>query len=157
MPMTRKGHRDIMIVKRKRNNPANRRKKEMEEVKNLIKTSIEGAKEALTTARAVGDPIVIEGNTIIPLMSVGLGFAGGGGTGKGGRSEKETGEGTGGGTGGGGGVKPVAVIIVNQEGVRVESIKGSVSSLAESVSELVVKMMDKRQADKEEKKDEETK
>ena len=129
----------------------------MEEVKDLIKTSIEGAKEALTTARAVGDPIVIDGNTIIPLMSVGLGFAGGGGSGKGGKSEKETGEGTGGGTGGGGGVKPVAVIIVNQDGVRVESIKGSVSSLAESVSELVVKVMDKRQADKEEKKDEETK
>ncbi len=129
----------------------------MEEVKDLIKTSIEGAKEALTTARAVGDPIVIEGNTIIPLMSVGVGFGGGGGTGKGGKSEKETGEGSGGGTGGGGGVKPVAVIIVNQEGVRVESIKGSVSSLAESVSELVVKVMDKRQADKEGKKDKETK
>ena len=126
----------------------------MEEVKNLIRMSIEGAKEALTTARAVGDPIVIEGNTIIPLMSVGFGFGGGGGTGKGGRSEKETGEGIGGGTGGGGGVKPVAVIIVNQEGVRVESIKGSVSSLAKSVSELAVKMMDKRQTDKEEKKDE---
>ena len=67
------------------------------------------------------------------------------------------GEGRGGGTGGGGGVKPVAVIIINQEGVRVESIKGSVSSLAESVSELIVKTMDKRQADKEEKKDEDTK
>jgi len=91
------------------------------------------------------------------LMSVGFGFGGGGGTGKGGRTEKETGEGIGGGTGGGGGVKPVAVIIVNQEGVRVESIKGSVSSLAESVSELAVKMMDKRQADKEEKKNDETK
>jgi len=63
----------------------------MEEVKTLIKTSIEGAKEALTTARAVGDPIVIEGHTIIPLMSVGLGFVGGGGTGKGGRSEKDMG------------------------------------------------------------------
>ena len=43
------------------------------------------------------------------------------------------------------------MIIVNKEGVRVESIKGSVSSLAESVSDLIVKAMDKRQADKEEK------
>jgi len=124
----------------------------MEEVRNLIRTAIEGAKEALTTDRVVGDPIVVGGNTIIPLMSVGFGFGGGGGTGKGGKSDKEMGEGIGGGTGGGGGVKPVAVIIVNPEGaVRVESIKGSVSSLAESVSELLVKVMDKRKADKEEK------
>jgi uncharacterized spore protein YtfJ len=129
----------------------------MEDVKNLIRTSIEGAMEALTTGRAVGEPIVIGGNTIIPLMSVGIGFGGGGGTGKGGRSEKETGEGIGGGTGGGGGVKPVAVIIVNQEGVRVESIKGSMSSLAESVSELAVKVMDKRKGEDEDKTDDESK
>ena len=63
----------------------------------------------LSAERVVGEPIVVGGNTIIPLVSVGFGFGGGGGTGKGGRSGKETGEGRGGGTGGGGGVKPVAL------------------------------------------------
>ena len=50
---------------------------------------------------------------------------------------------------------PLALIIVNEEGVRVESIKGAVSSLAESVSNLVVKVMEKRAAGNSEAKEEE--
>lgn len=129
----------------------------MEETQNLVKTSMEEIREVLSAARVVGEPIVVGGNTIIPLVSVGFGFGAGGGSGKGGRSEKETGEGRGGGTGGGGGVKPVAVIIVNEEGVRIEAMKGVVSSLAESVSDLVVKVMEKRAAGKSEGKEEEGK
>ena len=127
----------------------------MEETQNLVKTSMEEIRGMLSAGRVVGEPIVVGGNTIIPLVSVGFGFGGGGGTGKGGKSEKETGEGTGGGTGGGGGVKPVALIIVNEEGVRIEAIKGAVSTLAESVSNLVVKVMEKREAGKGEGKEEE--
>ena len=129
----------------------------MEETQNLVKTTMEEMKEMLSAERVVGEPIVVGGNTIIPLVSVGFGFGGGGGTGKGGKSEKETGEDRGGGTGGGGGVKPVAVIIVSEEGVRVEAIKGAVSSLAESVSDLVGKVMEKRAAGKGEGKEEEGK
>ena len=127
----------------------------MEETRNLVKTSMEEIRGMLSAERVVGEPIVVGGNTIIPLVSVGFGFGGGGGTGKGGKSEKETGEGKGGGTGGGGGVKPVALITVNEEGVRVEAIKGTVSSLAESVSELVVKVIEKRTAGEGEGKEEE--
>ena len=126
----------------------------MEETQNLVKTSIEEIKGVLSAETVVGEPIVVGGNTIIPLVSVGFGFGGGSGTGKGGKSEKEMGEGTGGGSGGGGGVKPVALIIVNEEGVRVEAIKGAVSSLAESVSEVVGKVMEKRAAGKGEGKEE---
>ena len=129
----------------------------MEETQNLIKTSMEEIRGMLSAERVVGEPIVVGGNTIIPLVSVGFGFGGGGGTGKGSKSEKETGEGRGGGTGGGGGVKPVALITVNEEGVRVEAIKGAVSSLAESVSDLVVKVMDKQAGSKGEGKEEEGK
>ena len=120
----------------------------MEETQNRVKTSMEEIRGMLSAETVVGEPIVVDGNTIIPLVSVGFGFGGGSGSGKGGKSEKETGEGTGGGTGGGGGVKPVALIIVNEEGVRVETLKGTVSSLAESVSDLVVKVMEKRAAGK---------
>ena len=129
----------------------------MEETQNLVKTSMDGIRGMLSAERVVGEPIVVGGNTIIPLVSVGFGFGVGSGSGKGGKSEKETGEGRGGGTGGGGGVKPVALIIVNEEGVRVEAIKGAVSSLAESVSGLVVKAMEKRAAGKGEGKEEEGK
>ena len=120
----------------------------MDETQDLIKTVLEEIRGVLSAERVVGEPIVVGGNTIIPLVSVGFGFGGGSGTGKGGKTEKETGEGKGGATGGGGGVKPVALIIVNEEGVRVETIKGAVSSVAESVSDLVTKVMEKRAAGK---------
>ena len=128
----------------------------MEETQNLVKTSMEEIRGVLSAERVVGEPIVVGGNTIIPLVSVGFGFGVGAGTGKGG-TEKETGEGTGGATGGGGGVKPVALIIVNEDGVRFEAVKGAVSSLAESVSDLVVKVMEKRAAGEGEGKEEEGK
>ena len=129
----------------------------MEETPNLVKTSMEEIRGMLSAERVVGEPIIVGGNTIIPIVSVGFGFGVASGSGKGGKSEKETGEGRGGVTGGGGGVKPVALIIINEEGVRVEAIKGAVSSLAESVSGLVAKVMEKRAAGKGEGKEEEGK
>ena len=85
----------------------------MEETQTLVKTSMEEIRGVLSAERVVGEPIVVNGNTIIPIVSVGFGFGVGGGTGKGGKSEQETGEGSGSGTGGGGGTKPVALIIIN--------------------------------------------
>ena len=114
---------------------------EMGEVENLIKTSLAEIERILTTKTVVGEPIIVEGNTLIPLVSVGFGFGGGGGTGKG---PKEMGEGVGGGTGGGGGIKPIGVIIVNKDGVKIEPIKGTAVSLAEKVSGIVEKVIEKR-------------
>ena len=68
----------------------------MEETATLVKTSMEEIRGLLSAETVVGEPIIVGGNTIIPLVSVGFGFGGGGGTGKGGRSEKDTGEGKGG-------------------------------------------------------------
>jgi uncharacterized spore protein YtfJ len=53
------------------------------------------------------------------------------------------GEGTGGGTGGAGSIKPVAVIIINQEGVRVESIKGGFSSALQGLASPISKAVEK--------------
>ena len=77
----------------------------------------------------------IEGNTLIPLVNVGFGFGVGSGEG----TEPEKGSGHGGGTGGGGGVKPVALIVINDEGVHVESIKSGAASAFEKVAETVGK------------------
>ena len=79
----------------------------MEDVENLVKSTAYEMEKLLATKTVVGEPIAVNGTTIIPLVAMGFGFGAGGGTGK---SEKgPEGEGTGGGTGGGGGVKPVAV------------------------------------------------
>ena len=123
----------------------------MEEVENLIKLCIGQVERMLTTKTVVGEPMTVEGNTLIPLVSIGFGFGGGGGKGK---SPKETGEGTGGGTGGGGGIKPVGVIVVNKEGVRIEPVKGGAATFAEKVAEIAGKAMEERaKAKKAEKKE----
>lgn len=107
----------------------------MEEIEKLFKTAMSEIEQMLSTKTVVGEPITIEGNTLIPLISVGFGFGAGGGSGKPPGSDGS--EGSGGGTGGGGGVKPVALIIVNKDGVRLEPIKGAASSVLEKVAEVV--------------------
>ena len=114
----------------------------MEPIENLLKTTLAEVERLLNTRTVVGDPITVEGNTIIPLVAVGFGFGGGGGSGKG----QKTGnlEGLGGGSGGGGGVKPVAVVIINKDGVRVEPVRRGAATMIEKVGEAVGKIIDKR-------------
>jgi uncharacterized spore protein YtfJ len=114
----------------------------MEPIENLLKLTLAEIERVLNTRTVVGDPITIEGNTIIPLVAVGFGFGGGGGSGKGQKTANV--EGLGGGSGGGGGVKPVAVIIINKDGVRVEPIRRGVATVVEKVGEAVGKIIEKR-------------
>jgi uncharacterized spore protein YtfJ len=107
----------------------------MKDMENLFAKAIEEIERMLNTKTVVGEPIVVEGNTLIPLVSVGFGFGVGGGEG----TDPKKGAGFGGGTGGGGGVKPVAMIVANKDGVRIESIKGGTASVLEKVVEAVGK------------------
>ncbi|MDH3468238.1 MAG: spore germination protein GerW family protein [Gammaproteobacteria bacterium] len=107
----------------------------MKDVEKLFGTAISEIERMLNTKTVVGDPITVEGNTLIPLVSVGFGFGAGGGEG----ADPSKGAGTGGGTGGGGGVKPVALIIINKDGVRIEPIKGGATSVLEKVAETIGK------------------
>ena len=109
----------------------------MEDVETLVKAAMSEIERLLSTKTVVGEAIQLEGHTIIPLMSVGFGFGAGGGTGK--MKAGESGEGTGGATGGGGGIKPIALIIANKDGVRVEPIKGAASSVLEKAIEVIGK------------------
>jgi len=117
----------------------------MPEVENLLKTSLDEIERMLNSKSVVGEPIVIGDATMIPLLSIGFGFGGGGGTGKGdiAGGTSGSGEGQGAGVGAGGGVKPVAVIIIDKSGVRVEGIKGGASSLFESIGNAINKGMEK--------------
>jgi uncharacterized spore protein YtfJ len=113
----------------------------MELVENLIKTTLGEIEKVLSTKTVVGEPLTIEGNTLIPLISAGFGFGAGGGSGKG--EAKQKGEGTGGGAGGGAWVKPVAVIIVTKEGVKIEPIMGSLAGAIEKLGETIPQMIEK--------------
>ncbi len=107
----------------------------MEDVDNLFDKAVTEIERMLNTKTVVGESITVEGNTLIPLVSVGFGFGVGGGKG----TDPKKGSGHGGGTGGGGGVKPVALIIINKEGVRVEPIKSGAASVLEKVAETIGK------------------
>lgn len=107
----------------------------MDDIEKLIKTTLGEIEKVLDAKTVVGEPITIEGTTLIPLMSVGFGFAAGGGAGKG--ETKETAEGGGSGSGGGGGVKPIAVIVIDKDGVRIEPIKGGMATAIEKLSETI--------------------
>ena len=111
----------------------------MKDIESLFGKAIGEIERMLNTKTVVGDPITVEGNTLIPLVSVGFGFGVGAGEG----TDPKKGAGTGGGTGGGGGVKPVALIVVNKDGVRVESVKGAAASLVEKIADAAGKFASK--------------
>ena len=109
----------------------------MQEIEKLFDKAVGEIERMLNTKTVVGEPMNIEGNTLIPLINVGFGFGVGAGEG----TEPQKGSGHGGGTGGGGGVKPVALVVVNEGGVRVEPIKSGAASVLEKVAESVGKSM----------------
>ena len=113
----------------------------MEIVESLVKSTLGEIEKVLSSKTVVGEPLVVEGTTLIPLISAGFGFGAGGGSGRG--ESKQKGEGTGGGTGGGAYVKPVAVVIINKDGVRVEPIMGSLAGAMEKLGETIPNMLEK--------------
>ncbi len=124
----------------------------MEHVKVLIETLF-GRLESMSVKDAVvGNPIVINGKTIVPLFEMSMGVAGGGFMGEGqggGKDEKKgiggqcKGEGKGGGTGGGVKVSPVALLSVDAQGDLQVYGLGSKKAWSEKLSELVPQVIDK--------------
>lgn len=112
----------------------------MKDIENLFSKSIGEIERMLNTKTVVGEPITVEGNTLIPLISMGFGFGVGSGEG----NHPKKGVGTGGGTGGGGGVKPIALVIINDDGVRVETIKGGAASVMEKIAEVAGKVAESK-------------
>jgi uncharacterized spore protein YtfJ len=76
----------------------------MEIVESLVKTTLGEIEKVLSTKTVVGEPLIIQNITLVPLITAGFGFGAGGGSGKG--ESKQKGEGSGGGTGGGAWVNP---------------------------------------------------
>jgi uncharacterized spore protein YtfJ len=106
-----------------------------QELSEILKTITEEMQKALSAKNAVGDPVTVEGKTVIPLLSVGMGFGAGSSSGK---VDNPGGNGGGGGLG----MKPVAVIIIDQHGVRVERLKEAQHTLIEHVADAVPKLLE---------------
>ncbi len=118
------------------------RRAAMKDMEGLFGKAIGEIERILSTKTVVGDPITVDGHTIIPLVAVGFGFGVGAGEG----NDPKKGAGSGGGTGGGGGIKPVALVIVDKDGVRVEAVKGTAASMVEKVAELAGKFFPSKPA-----------
>ena len=118
----------------------------MDHVESLLKATLAEVERLLSTRTVVGEPINIEGQTIIPLVAVGFGFGAGGGSGK--NQKTASLEGLGAGSGAGGGVKPVAVIIVNKDGVRLESVRRGAATMVEKVGEAVSRIIIEKRGEK---------
>jgi len=120
----------------------------MENLEKILKATLGEIEKILNTKGVVGEPITVGGNTIIPLSSIGFGFGAGAGRGK--EVEKADRSGEGGGSGGGGGIKPVAVVIVNADGVRVEPLKRSTTDVIDKVGDVVSRVVERRAMGKKE-------
>jgi len=129
----------------------------MEVVSEITKTTLAEIEKVLTTRTVVGEPITVEGVTIIPLISIGFGFGAGGGAGKG--ESKQKGEGSMGGTGGGAWVRPIALVVIDKEGnVRIEPVRRGLSTFVEKMTDTVPKVVERiidRNQEKEKKPEEE--
>ncbi len=121
----------------------------MEDVESLLKTTLQEVEKLLTSKAVVGDPMKVDGYTLVPMVSLffGIGIGGGGG---GGKEKERGGEGKGVGSGAGGGVRPVGVVIVGPEGAKLEPIKSGAASVADRVTEVVGRVLEKRAEKKEE-------
>ena len=69
----------------------------------MLKATLAETERILSTRTVVGEPINVEGQTIIPLVAVGFGFGAGGGSGKDPKTARLEALGAGSGAGGGAG------------------------------------------------------
>lgn len=86
----------------------------MDDVNEMFEESLDELADVLAADNVVGKPVETEFGVIVPLLSAGFGFGAGGANGDG--NSKGTGAGA------GGGIKPVSVVVVGPEGVRIERL-----------------------------------
>ena len=109
------------------------------ELNELLTASAKELEQVLSTKTVIGAPIQLGDSTVVPLISVGFGIGVGGG---GGQHPKQ-GTGKGHGMACGGGVKPIAVVISDKNGVRVEALHGAAASVIEKVAETAGKTLER--------------
>ncbi len=112
-----------------------------------ITETIAGVKDALgerlSAQTAYGDPVEVDGVTVIPVARVALGFGAGGGVGEAKHSEngEDAPQPVGGGGGGGGAVQPLGFIEITSTGARWVPLEPSQAELALRVLSLLAIML----------------
>ena len=123
-------------------------------IDNLVKNVLTELKHISNTERVVGEPIEVNGATLVPVCRISIGFGAGGG-------KKADAEGGGEATGGGLAIEPVAFIVIQKDNVNLISLKqedagfGKIVDLIPLVAEKVrsmAKQKSEAKTDKSEKK-----
>ena len=125
----------------------------MDAIEQLLKTTLTELKSIVKADTVIGEPITAGDTTIIPVVKAGFGFGTGGGGGK-----DAAKDGQGGGTGAGAGLEPVAFLIVDEAGARLEPMKKTVvagpsatDKIFDMIKDQVLSRLDKSGKDDEEK------
>lgn len=113
----------------------------METGNELIDRLVGEVRGLIENRSILGEPITIGEITVIPVASYGFGFGGGAGTGTNPGSKDE---GTGSGGGAGGGIRPVALVIVDKDGARVEKVQSGKASLGEAIAAATQRVIEKQ-------------
>jgi uncharacterized spore protein YtfJ len=111
-------------------------------VQDVLKQMAEDIKRFTKTETIFGDPIEVQGNIIIPICKVAIGYGGGGGEGEGPES-KVNGKGAGAGGGAGLKIEPAALIVAKDGKISIVPIGGresKVGSLLEKIPDVFERM-----------------
>jgi uncharacterized spore protein YtfJ len=96
-----------------------------QKTKKLLETITERLTKLAKESAVVSKPISVDGRFVVPLCRLGMGYGGGGGGGghyTSGSDDSAVSTGDGMGAGGGAGVKPLAVLVIDGDDVRLESL-----------------------------------
>ena len=108
---------------------------------NMLQDTISKIREMVDVNNVIGEPITVDGVTIIPVSKVSVGFGGGGSD-----FAKNASAGElpfGGGVGGGLKVNPICFLIVKDGNVRMMPVAAPASTTADRIVEMVPDTLDK--------------
>ncbi len=107
---------------------------------NMLQDTISKIREMVDVNNVIGEPITVDGVTIIPVSKVSVGFGGGGSDfAKNGSGEQPFG----GGVGGGVKVNPICFLIVKDGNVRMMPVAVAANTTADRIVEMVPDTLDK--------------
>ena len=108
---------------------------------NMLQDTISKIREMVDVNNVIGQPITVDGVTIIPVSKVSVGFGGGGSDfAKNGSAGELP---FGGGVGGGVKVNPICFLIVKDGNVRMMPVAAPASTTADRIVEMVPDTLDK--------------
>jgi len=116
-------------------------------VQDVLRQLAEDMKQFAKTETIFGEPIEIQGSTVIPVCKMSVGYGGGGGEGEGTDEKKRGGKGSGAGAGAGVKIEPAALIIAKEGEISVVGIRAKGSKL-EALLEMIPETIEKLKAKK---------